>query len=206
MHNKFLIIDNNFIWSGSGNYNYYSFYRNYENFVKINKSLIAKVYSEEFEELKSGAKESGIYFGKYIEIYFSPEDNFKQRVIELINKATKSIEFMIYSFSDQDIADALIEAKNRGVDVKGLFDASWSKNQYSKDEYLQNRDINISYSNSKRLLHDKVMIIDANITITGSYNFTISANSENRENSIILKSNKIAKKYMLEFERIYRLR
>ncbi len=206
MHNKFLVIDDSIVWSGSGNYSYYSFYRNYENFVRIDNENIANFYTQEFDELKENLSIPDYYKYNNIEVFFSPEDNIKEHLINYIQNAKDSIYFMIYSFTDIDIANALIEAKNRGVEVKGIFDDKWSQNRYSKDEYLKNNNIEIKYDDSKRLLHNKVIIIDNKITITGSYNFTEAANNENRENSLIINDKNIANNYTKEFFRIYNLR
>lgn len=205
MHNKFMIIDGKILWSGSTNYTYSAFYRNNENAVRIENENIASFYSQQFDELYNDDIKSGSLNSSKLEIYFSPEDNFRQRMIALINSATTSIHFLIYSFTNKEIADALIDAQNRGVEVEGVVDEDWSSNQYSKDEYLINAGIDLKYDGNPYTLHDKVMIIDDNIVITGSYNFTNSANDRNAENSLVIKDNTIANEYENEFEKIYNL-
>jgi len=204
MHNKFLIIDKNILFSGSANFTYYSFYRNYENVVLIENQDIAKAYLDEFYEIVNKNLVQKSYKFYNIELYFSPEDNFKKRLINLIQNANKSIYFLVYSFTDSDIAKALIDAKKRGVLVKGVLDKTWNKNsKYSQYDQLLNASIDIKYDGSYFKLHDKVMIIDKNITVTGSYNFTNSANYNNNENSLIIYNSNIARHYLDEFNKIY---
>jgi phosphatidylserine/phosphatidylglycerophosphate/cardiolipin synthase-like enzyme len=125
-------------------------------------------------------------------------------LISLINNAKNSVYFLVFSFTDKDIANALISAKNRGVLVKGVLDKDWNENsQYSVYENLINNKVNVKYDGSYFKLHDKVLIVDGNITVTGSYNFTNSANNNNNENSLIIYSKDIAKSYLNEFDKIY---
>jgi len=203
MHNKFLIIDEKIVWSGSSNYTYYGFYRNYENDVRIEDEEIAKFYKKEFDELISKDIKHDVYDSDMIDIYFSPEDDFKSKLISLINSASKKIYFMIYAFTDQDVADALIDASQRGVEVSGVFDEDFNQNQYSKYDYLKDAGIDVKIDGNSFLLHDKVMMFDDSIVVTGSYNFTISANSKNAENSLIITDDKIYKEYEDEFFKIY---
>jgi phospholipase D len=111
---------------------------------------------------------------------------------------------MIYAFTDKDIADALIKAYNRGVVVKGVFDEDFNTNKYSQYNYLKDNNIDVLVDGNEFLLHDKVMIIDKNIVITGSYNFTLSANNKNAENSLVIISPQIYQKYKNEFFKIYK--
>ncbi len=204
MHDKFLIIDQNSTWSGSGNYTYYSFYRNYENFVSIKSQDVAKAYTHEFNEMLNHYLIHQIYSFNNLQIYFSPEDNFKYKFISLIDGAKKSIKFLIFAFTDEDIANALIRAKNRGVIVKGVFDEDQNSFQTSsKYQYLLDNGIDVKLDGNSYKLHDKVAIIDDNITITGSYNFTETANDINNENILIIYNRDIALKYVNEFDRIY---
>jgi len=203
MHNKFLIIDKNILWSGSTNYTYYAFYRNHENAIKIVDKEVALFYKEEFDELISKHREPGIYDKDGLEVYFSPEDHFKDRLIALINSAKSSIYFMIYAFTDKDVADALINAQKRGVEVKGVFDKDFNSNPYSKYDYLKEAGLDVRLDGASFLLHDKVMIFDQNTVVTGSYNFTLSANNKNAENSLVIEDKEIYKKYEDEFWKIY---
>jgi len=203
MHNKFLVVDEKILWSGSSNYTYYGFYRNYENDVRIVDENIAQIYKEQFDELVSKDIQPGIYESETIDIYFSPEDHFEDKLISLIDSAKTQIYFMIYAFTDQDVADALIRARDRGVEVKGVFDEGFNASSYSKYDYLKDEGIDVKLDGNSFLLHDKVMIFDGNTVVTGSYNFTISANEDNAENSLVIKDETVYQKYKDEFDKIY---
>jgi len=205
MHNKFLVIDNKIVWSGSGNYTVYSFYRNYENYVRIENEDIANSYINEFKLLDS--RDDTTYIGytfENLDIFFSPDSDFEKEIIKRINNAKEYVHFLAFSFTNQDIADALIDAKNRGVDVKGVFDEGQNDYQtYSKYDYLKDNDVDVRIDGNSYKLHSKVIIIDDNLTITGSYNFTKQANNENNENSLVIQNINIAQKYNENFNTIY---
>jgi len=205
MHDKFLLIDGTILWSGSGNYTVYSFYRNNENYVRVESKDFANAYQKEFMLLSSNDDTSykGVDIGD-VDIYFSPDANFVSKIVELIDNAKTSIYFLAFSFTNKDIADALIEAKKRGVDVKGVFDEGQNAQQtYSQYDYLLSSDIDVKLDGSSYKQHSKVIIIDNTITITGSYNFTKKANYTNNENSLVIKSQDIAKEYKNNFDTAY---
>lgn len=135
-------------------------------------------------------------------IYFSPKGGCAQALIELITSARKSIHVLIYSFTLDSIGDALIAAYKRGVDVKIVFE----KDQITKySEYWRLRWASVPVRNdtNPNLMHNKVMIIDSEIVVTGSYNWSESAEERNDENIIIIRSRRIAEEYEKVFERIW---
>jgi len=132
MHDKFLIIDSKVVWTGSANYTYYSFFKNNENLVKITSQKVANVYLEEFNEIYTHNYIEGAYISENLEIYFSPEDDFEQRLLELIEQAKHSIDFLAYAFTSRPIANALKKMYDKGIVIRGVFDKRWNSNQYSK--------------------------------------------------------------------------
>ncbi len=204
MHDKFMIIDHKVVWTGSCNYSYYAFYCNNENLVKITSSKIAKVYEDEFQELLDKRYREKAYISDVLEIYFSPEDDFEQRLLSLIDNAKESIDFLAFAFTNQAIADALIQKQAQGIAIRGVFDKRQNSYQKSsKYNYLQKEGLEVKLDGNKFTLHDKVFIIDKKIVVTGSYNFTIKANDTNNENSIVVHNNRFAQKYEEEFQKIY---
>jgi phosphatidylserine/phosphatidylglycerophosphate/cardiolipin synthase-like enzyme len=204
MHNKFMIIDQRMLWSGSANYTYYSFYRNSENIILIKDKKVAKTYLEEFKELKNHTFVKNPYISECVEVYFSPEDHFETKLIDLINQAKESVEFLIFAFTNKEIADALIRAKKRGLRIRGVFDEKQNEYQkYSKYNYLLENGLDVKLYGGNFKLHDKVMIIDKKIVVTGSYNFTVQADEKNSENSLVIYKKELANKYEKEFQRIY---
>lgn len=206
MHNKFMIIDNKIVWSGSANYSYYAFYRHNENIIKIESLDIAKVYLEEFNQLLSHKLSKHRYIKKNIKIYFSPKEKFENIIIDLLKNAKKKIHFLAFSFTSKPIAGMLQKKYQEGLEIKGVFDKSQNKAQKSsRYEYLKNNNMDVRIDGGGGKLHSKVFIIDDNIVITGSYNFSSAANKKNNENSIVIYDDNIAKKYEQEFKKIYQI-
>jgi phosphatidylserine/phosphatidylglycerophosphate/cardiolipin synthase-like enzyme len=205
MHNKFTVIDKKIVWTGSCNYSYYAFYRNNENLVKITGSKIAAVYAEEFSELWNHQLIEKAYISDVLEIYFSPEDDFEQRLLELISNAKNEIDFLAFAFTNRTIAEALIAKKAEGVIIKGVIDEK--QNDYQKSSeytFLKEHGIDIRLDGNKYTLHDKIFIIDDTV-VTGSYNFTQKANDTNSENSIVVHNKAFKELYKEEFRKIYTL-
>jgi len=204
MHDKFLVIDGKIVWSGSSNYTTRSFYQNSENDIRIVDENVAGVYLDEFEMLKNHNQSEHSYESQNLKVYFSPKGNIKDKIVDLVNSAKQTIEFEMYAFTSYDIADALIDKNDEGLVVKGVLDKTWNENsRYSKYDYLKENGVDVLKDGNKFTLHDKVMIIDSGIVITGSYNYTVSADEDNAENLVILYNKNIASKYKNEFEIIY---
>ncbi|NMA44907.1 MAG: phospholipase D family protein [Candidatus Diapherotrites archaeon] len=153
-----------------------------------------------FEESISGNK---TIVANTIEPYFCPEDECSKKVIGQINSANKSIYVAIYSFSMNEIADALILAHNRGVEVKVIFDYSQSKMDYSVDEKLSDAGIEIKRSDGSGLMHNKFCIIDENVVMGGSFNYSVNADEKNDENLLVIYSEELAAKFLNEFNEIW---
>ena len=210
MHNKFCIIDDEIVITGSFNPKE-SELQNDNNIFVIYSGLLAKNYEEEFTELWSGAYGSGgkiktpaiNYSSIIIENYFCPEDGCEQKVSSYLKDAERSIHFLAFSFTSEKIADAMLLNKN--AEIKGVVEARSSEGEYS--QYLRLRDfgINVLKDKNKKTMHHKVFIIDGNIVITGSFNPTESADKRNDENILIIHDSIIAGKYLKEFDRVWEL-
>ena len=139
------------------------------------------------------------------QVFFCPEDNCAQKLTEFYGTAGKSIHVMIYSLTKQEIADALIAAKGRGIEVKVLFDNTQAGLKDAKDEYLIQNGIDLKIVNLEgwHIFHDKVSIIDGNSFSTGSFNYTQNADSGNAENLMIVKDAKLAREFELEFQKYW---
>lgn len=134
-------------------------------------------------------------------IYFSSQDNCQEIIIEEINRAKKSIQFALYLFQDNKIANAIIEAHNRGVKVEGVLQKHDKNTIYKK----LSRRFKVKLINRKiGRMHHKFIIIDDKEVITGSYNLTYSANNINDENIALISSKKAVIKFIQEFYRLYR--
>ncbi|MCH7664244.1 MAG: phospholipase, partial [Chloroflexi bacterium] len=217
MHNKFVVIDQFEVWTGSMNFTLNGAYKNDNNLMRLRSTRLAEDFTAEFEEMfvdgEFGARspsESPYQIftieGTQIEVYFSPEDDTVIRIIELIDSAQQSIHFMAFSFTSDPISDAIIAAHQRGVLVTGLFETSQASQQGGEFFRLADLDMDVALDGNPRNMHHKVIIIDAYIVITGSYNFSANAEERNDENTIILYNAEIAAIFIEEFQRVFALR
>ncbi len=215
MHNKFVIIDHREVWTGSMNFTINGAYRNNNNLVRIRSSKLADDYLTEFEEMfvddlfGPGSTANTPYpsislDGVLLEVYFSPDDGTAGRLIELIQGAQESIYFLAYSFTADDLAAALIARHRAGVSVAGVFEESqYKSNTGTEFDNLKRAGIDVRLDGNRNNMHHKVFIIDQAIVVTGSYNFSRSAEETNDENTLIIHDLEWAQAFLTEFNTIY---
>lgn len=215
MHNKFVIADAKNIWTGSYNFTINGTRKNDNNAVVIESPRIAACYQEKFNEYfngKFGKKASLKTFGGSesfgelaLRTAFSPSDGVRNLLLDELSAARKSIRVMAFSFTDQQIADKLAECAKKGIHVECLFDYGQANSKFSRSSYLRGCGIKIAMSpNRSGKMHHKVIIIDDETVITGSYNYSKNAEVSNDENILIMKNAKIASRYVKEFKRCWR--
>jgi phosphatidylserine/phosphatidylglycerophosphate/cardiolipin synthase-like enzyme len=138
---------------------------------------------------------------------FSPEDNIEGLITEAIDAARKQVLVQAYLLTSKPIAQALKAALRRGLDVRVLADAEQlSKGKSSQVPELAAAGIPVWLETAYQNAHNKVIVIDAAsadaTVITGSYNFTWSAQHKNAENVLIARRNpSLAARYALNWER-----
>jgi phosphatidylserine/phosphatidylglycerophosphate/cardiolipin synthase-like enzyme len=133
---------------------------------------------------------------KDLHAFFSPNGGCTDAVISALGTAKKTILVQAYSFTSAPIAEALVEAKKRGVDVQVILDKSQRTEKYSGATFLANSGIPVFIDADHKIAHNKVMVIDGQTVITGSFNFTKSAETGNAENVLlILHAPELAMKY-----------
>lgn len=215
MHNKFTVIDNKEVWMGSMNYTYTSFYTDFNNLLRLESSQAAQNYAVEFSEMfdenlfgqqtRAATPYPRIDLdGLSLEIYFSPDDGVARQIVSEIRAARMSIEIMAYSLTNDSITRALLDQAAAGVTVRGVFDADQIRSNTGGDtEQLRRNGIPVREDGIDGLLHHKVMIIDGETVITGSFNFTGNADRVNDENVVILHDAEIAALYSANFNTIY---
>lgn len=131
-----------------------------------------------------------------LKAYFSPNGGCTQAVVDALNGAKKTVLVQAYSFTSMPIAKALVEAKKRGVDVRVILDKSQRTERYSGATFLANEGVPVSIDAAHKIAHNKVMVIDGEQVITGSFNFTKSAEEGNAENVLlILHAPELAARY-----------
>lgn len=124
-----------------------------------------------------------------IEVVFSPNNGATATIVKALAGARKSILVSAYSFTSKDLANAVLDAKKRNVTVKLILDKSQSSQRYSASTFFANLGFDLRIDVKHAIYHNKVMIIDDNTVITGSFNFTKAAETKNAENVLIIRDN-----------------
>jgi phosphatidylserine/phosphatidylglycerophosphate/cardiolipin synthase-like enzyme len=125
-----------------------------------------------------------------IQVAFSPQGGITDMIVQELNSAKKSIEVQAYSFTSAEIAKALVDAHQRGVNVRVILDKSQSTEKYTSATYLANAGVLVHIDRAFAIAHSKIMIVDRIDVITGSFNFTKAAENNNGENCLILRGNR----------------
>jgi phosphatidylserine/phosphatidylglycerophosphate/cardiolipin synthase-like enzyme len=207
MHNKFCVADGKRVFTGSFNPTYKGNNETFNNVVVIESAPIAANYVDEFSELWNGefGRGANVRFpavnvsGVLVENYFCPEDSCADHLKDEIRNANTSVYFMVFSFTDNSVANELIIKKQEGVDVRGVFDSGQAGSEASVFELLKYQGVDVKKEKSPFVLHHKVFIIDGKITITGSYNPTLAGNTKNDENMLVIHDQGIGQQFIQEF-------
>lgn len=131
-----------------------------------------------------------------IQLCFTPGADCTDRIVDEIHHAKSEIFVQAYSFTSKPIAQALVDAHKRGVKVWVILDKSQRSERYTSATFLANMQIPTFIDARHAIAHNKIIIIDKAITITGSFNFTKAAQERNAENLLIVRSREIAKTYL----------
>ena len=130
-----------------------------------------------------------------IEVYFSPRGGCTAAIVRALDGAKETVLVQAYTFNSIPIEKALIEAHNRGVDVRVILDSSQRTEPASSAPYLKKAGIPIFIDDKCAIAHNKVMVIDGLIVVTGSFNFTKAAEESNAENLLVIRDAPLAAKY-----------
>lgn len=134
-----------------------------------------------------------------LSVFFTPPTGAAKGLIRYLEAAKKNIQVQAYSFTYLDIAEALAKAAQRGVEVQVIQDGPTAMNNTEVIAVLLKGGVLVRGDKAHRIAHNKVMIIDGDVVVTGSYNFTNSAEKSNAENMIVLRSMPLAQQYYKNF-------
>lgn len=213
MHHKFIVIDERYVWTGSYNTTYNGAYKNNNNVIFIDSVPLAYNFTQEFRELfldmqvrkTSGGFVTKLSDGTQISIYFSPKNDTISPLLKEIQSAKTSIHFMAFSFTHDALGEAMRDRFEAGIDVQGVFEGRQVDDRYSEYNTMMDAGLRVVLDENRGAMHHKVLVIDGETVITGSYNFSKNAEIRNNENLLIIKENReIAEAYLGEFERIVR--
>jgi phosphatidylserine/phosphatidylglycerophosphate/cardiolipin synthase-like enzyme len=212
MHNKMIIVDSTTLFMGSWNMSYNDTFRNNNNLLQITSQKLIANYQAKFSELfvdkKFGTKaDVGALTPQLtinnvaVENYFSPVDHVTDKLVAYVKGAKKSVKFMIFTYTDKDLSGAMIAQAQAGLKVQGVIENRGASQGAFVPIYCAGLPVEVD--GNSFTMHHKVIIIDDETVITGSFNFTKSADDANDDNVLIIHSPTIAAQYNEEFARIY---
>lgn len=214
MHNKFVVIDNSEVWTGSTNFTDSGAYADNNNMIRIRSVKVAENFTKEFEEMFVDDKFGDNVVsqtpnprvaidGTPIDVYFSPDDNVQASLVDIINTAQESIYFMMFSFTADPLGQAVRARAEDGVTVAGVMDTEQvNSNVGTEFDPFNQAGLDVYRDGIEGQMHHKVMIIDESIVIFGSYNFTNSAETRNDETVLVIYNKDIVAQFIAEFQRV----
>lgn len=200
-HQKFIIRDRSSLLTGSTNFTPTGTHANLNHIVIIHDKEVAKIYTREFKEIQNG------HFGKLneghdkapndvevskvpIRVLFAPDHNPEMEIMKQMLKARERIDFAIFTFSKSSgIDDTMIRLLDTGMRIRGAFDAKQGAQDWSAIPAIEAAGgelFKVQSGGGVGKLHHKLMVLDEQVVIAGSFNYTGPANQINDENIIIL--------------------
>ncbi len=213
MHNKFCVVDGAVVWTGSTNITNNCLFRNNNNALLLVSPELAENYAAEFNEMFSlrrfgpGPSTPTPHHvvsigGVRVECYFAPEDRPLPALLRMVGNAASRIDFMAFSFTSTELAEAMAARMGNGVRVRGLFERRGAGGAHPRDDWLAARGAEIHLDANPGTMHHKVIIVDAAVVAAGSYNFSNNAETRNDENMLILYDAALAGQYLGEMDRL----
>jgi phosphatidylserine/phosphatidylglycerophosphate/cardiolipin synthase-like enzyme len=129
------------------------------------------------------------------QVYFSPGGEATYVICRALDNAKSAVLVQAYSFTSAPIAEALVAAHKRGVNAQVILDKSQRTQKYSSADFLVNSGIPTRIDAAHAIAHNKIMIVDNEIVITGSFNFTKAAEDRNAENLLVIHNRELAARY-----------
>ena len=170
--------------------------------ITLLNQQIAQKYSE-LSALQSQIDFLRVNSVDFIQVSFSRVDDTSSLIRKWIGRANSTIDVAVYSFTQDSLADALVSARDRGVAVRVIMDSGTISDSGSEYSRLKRLGISIKTDSSTGLMHDKFFLIDGRVVGTGSYNWTGSAEDDNAENLLIVRSAILVGRYLNEFNALW---
>jgi hypothetical protein len=229
MHNKFMIVDADmtdqcWVMSGSLNWTTGNMTNDFNNTLFIQDQSLARAYELEFEEMWGGGdaqpNPENSRFGAAkmdntphrfivgsvpLESWFSPSDHATRYITEAILTADSEAMFAMFSYTKDEPSAALLEVMDHGVQLRGIIENI--NDPGAEFNYMLSQGVNVKHHNSPGDMHHKYVVLDADapnsapVIVTGSHNWTLSAETANDENTLVIHDADIALLYKAEFER-----
>ncbi|MGD8782410.1 MAG: phospholipase D-like domain-containing protein [Ignavibacteria bacterium] len=234
MHNKFAVIDNEWVFTGSWNFTVTGLYGteedmragklngNQQHVVEIKSEDLAEIYTKEFNEmygsrdLLPNADSSKFHKRKLdntghtvnvdgvrVDVYFSPSDSALSKIINLVKtEADSSIIFTIFAFSDQKLVDEM-KYKWEASYEDSVGERTGSRESELNPNIRWKNEAPVYKDNETRKLHSKSMVIDNDIVVVGSINWSTNGDQINDENTLIIYDKNIVNQFKQEMTARY---
>ncbi|MEO5888148.1 MAG: phospholipase D-like domain-containing protein, partial [Anaerolineales bacterium] len=219
MNNRFIVIDHKEVWTGSLSYDLAGVFREYNSLIRVLSPEVAADYTQEFNEMFE-KNQFGPFVapltphpivdiqGVQVEVLFSPDDIVAGRLSQLIAEARESISFLAYSFASSDLGTNIRAKAAEGVAINGVLEFDLvdpdqpdpNPNLVEELNFFKQAGLNVLLDRNPELLNHKIIVIDGQIVVVGSYDFTNRAENDNDENVLIIHSEVIAQKFLEEFQ------
>ena len=214
MHDKYVVVDGQRVWTGTWNFTDNDTYRYNNAGLWIESPELAANYTAAFETLftdrQFGNKKKTrpttanlAVAGIPVENYFTPKDNATAAIVNRLKQARQSIHFMAFSFTGDTMGQAMLDRAAAGVEVRGVFETTGSKTQFSEYGRLKDAGLDVLQDGNPYLMHHKVIVIDGRTVVVGSFNFSKGAQTSNDENLLIIDDANLARLFEEEFQRVY---
>jgi phosphatidylserine/phosphatidylglycerophosphate/cardiolipin synthase-like enzyme len=211
MHDKIIIVDGKALFVGSWNMSYNDTFRNNNNLLQISARDLVANYQAKFDELyvdknfgthaEVGALKPALTIdGVKVENAFSPTDDVMDKLVKYVQGAKHSVHFIIFTYTHADLADAMIQRAKAGVDVQGVIENRGASQGAMVPLFCAKLPVKVD--GNKYTMHHKVIILDGDTVVTGSFNFTQSADNANDDNIIVIHSAALAALYEQEYQRV----
>ena len=215
MHHKFFVVDGRYVWTGSTNVSDSDAGGYSANVVVVLDSpTLASWFTREFETMwvdgkhhqhkpKNGELRTTVGDAE-VQLLFSPQDKaVNEGVRPVLKRAQKRIDIAVFFLTHKAITKDLIDAHNRGVEVRVILDATAATNGYTKHELLRAVGIPVKVEAWGGKMHMKSAAVDGEWVIAGSMNWTSAGEWDNDENTLIIRSPKLAAQYHEFFDSMW---
>ncbi len=211
------------VWSGSYDWTSHMMYAEYNNMLFLQDQALARAYTAEFNQMwgsstaipdataaKFGAAKSDLgahifhIDGHLVELYFSPSDGTNNHIQDAISSANTDLYFGMYTFTYTANANMIVDKFHTGVYVSGI-DDNFSNPYTPYDLFTTYLGSHFKVYSGSGVYHSKELIVDPSDTcsdplvLTGSHNWSLSADNNNDENTLIIHSDTIANMYYQSF-------
>ncbi len=215
MHNKFFVVDERWVWTGSTNVSDSGTGGYNANLITlVDSKRVARWYTEEFEQMYESGRYHGLKESRppmevrvgdaKLHVLFSPQDRpISDHVRRILRGAKKRIDVGVFFLTHKGITADLIAAHRRGVKVRVIIDATAAKNGYTKHELLRAASIPVKIETWGGKMHMKSAAVDGRTVITGSMNFTTAGEFGNDENTIIVVGERYGAQYEKFFDKLW---